>query len=292
MTLELGPGCSISVKGFILFKRQQPARSSFIWLGGEKPQLVKGVTKQLADDDAARPVEKAEIKKAYRFGGEEVVFTPEEITSLRTFGGEGGPIVRVVGFKPLSMLPIWASTKQSTFIYPSEEDYVGSTRVFSALHQKLLEDEKMALTWFVARKNAAPVMAALVPGAEQLGSHEDQTIPPGMWIVPLPFADDIRQHPDTVLVRSPDSLVDIMRAAVETLQLPKGQYDPERYPNPGEFSVVCVFLLLSAGSCSFRWGFSLPLGEPDPTPPDLAGRESSTMALSNLASHGPRRRSA
>ena len=234
MTLELGPGCSISVKGFILFKRQEPARSSFIWLGGEKPQLVKGVTTQLADD-AARPVEKAEIRKAYRFGGEEVVFTPEEITSLRDFGG---PVVRVVGFKPMSMLPIWASLKQSTFVYPSEEDYVGSTRVFSALHQKLLEDDKMGLAWFVARKNAAPVMAALLPGPERLGPHDDQIVPPGMWIVPLPFADDIRQDPDTVLVRSPDGLVDIMRAVVETLQLPKGQYDPERYPNPGEFSVV------------------------------------------------------
>jgi hypothetical protein len=40
-------------------------------------------------------------------------------------------------------------------IYPSEEDYVGSTRVFSALHQKLLESEKLALVWFLAQNGRA-----------------------------------------------------------------------------------------------------------------------------------------
>lgn len=176
-------------------------------------------------------MEKADIKKAYKFGGEQVVFTPEEIASLRNFGD---PVIRIIGYKPLSYLPIWASLKQSTFLYPSEEDYIGSTRVFSALHKKLLSSQLMGLAWFIARRNAAPVIAALIPGAEKRSDappHE-QTTPPGLWLTPIPYADDIRQDPETTLVRSPDSLVDMMRTVIQQLQLPKAQYNPEKYPNP------------------------------------------------------------
>ena len=180
-------------------------------------------------DDTARVVEKVEIRKAFKFGGEQVTFSPEEISQLRNFGEPG---IRIIGFKPLALLPFWANVRPSTFIYPSEEDYVGSTRVFSALQQKLLKDRKMGVAWFVARKNAVPVIAALVPGAEKLSDEGEQIVPPGIWIVPLPFADDIRQNPETPLVRAPEVLIDLMRLVIQQLQLPKAVYSPEKYPNP------------------------------------------------------------
>lgn len=189
---------------------------------------MKGVTTQLADD-SAREVEKWEIRKAYKFGGEQVSFTQEEQAALRDFGD---PIIRIIGFKPMPSLPIWASTKHPTFIYPSEEGFVGSTRVFSALQQTLLDQEKFAFVWFVPRKNAAPVMAAMIPGKELNDDNDAQVIPPGMWILPLPFADDIRQNPETHNIVAPETLVDKMRAVIQQLQLPKGRYDPQKYPNP------------------------------------------------------------
>ncbi|EFR04354.1 Ku70 protein [Nannizzia gypsea CBS 118893] len=226
--LEIGPDFKISVTGYLIFKRQEPARSCYIWLAGEQPQIAKGITTQLADD-SAREVEKWEIRKAYKFGGEQISFTQEEQAELRNFGE---PIIRIIGFKPLSSLPIWASMKHPTFIYPSEEGYVGSTRTFSALHQTLLKQNKMALVWFVPRRNAAPVMAAMIAGEEKLDDNDIQIIPPGMWILPLPFADDIRQNPELNHISAPDSLVDKMRTIIQQLQLPKGQFDPHRYPNP------------------------------------------------------------
>lgn len=228
VTFEIGPGFKISVKGYIIFKRQLPKRSCYVWLEGEKAQIATGVSTQMADD-TARTVEKVEIKKAYKFGGEQITFTPEEISEIRYFGDPG---IRIIGFKPQSMLPIWANFKPSTFIYPSEEDYVGSTRVFSALQQKLLKDEKMAIAWFVARKNASPVIAAILPGAEKLDENGAQIVPPGMWLCPLPFADDIRQNPETRVIRAPEPLIDRMRLVVQQLQLPKAVYDPKKYQNP------------------------------------------------------------
>ena len=231
LPLELGPDLRIGVKGYILIKRQEHVKSCYVWVGGEKPQIVTSSTTHMSDD-AARSIEKAEIRKAYKFGGDAITFTPEEITQIRQCFGE--PIIRIIGFKPLSSVPVWANTNKSTFIYPSEADYIGSTRVFSALQQKLIKSKKMGLVWFIPRRNAAPTLAALIPGEERINDDGEQIMPPGLWLVPLPFADDIRQFPTPPEqpLKTTDALTDKMRLIIEQLQLPKGIYDPSRYPNP------------------------------------------------------------
>lgn len=228
LPFEIGPGFKIGVKGYILIKEQKPTRQCYVWVGGEKPQIAVSSTTQIAED-TARTIDKVEIRKAYKFGGETIQFTPEEISKIRNFGD---PIIRIIGFKPMSMLPIWANMRPSVFMYPSETDYIGSTRVFSALQQKMLKDEKMALAWYIPRRNATPVLAAIIPGEEKYNENAEQIYPPGMWIINLPFADDIRDKPETVLVRTTDELTDKMRVVIQQLQLPKAQYDPKKYPNP------------------------------------------------------------
>lgn len=228
---EIGPDFKISVNGYLLFKRQEPMRSCYVWLGGEQPQIVEGVTTLIADD-TARTVEKTEIRKAYKFGGDQISFTPEEQQTLRDFGE---PVIRIIGFKPLSALPFWANVKHPTFIYPSEEDYIGSTRVFSALHQKLLRDKKVGLVWFIPRRNAAPILGAMITGEEKADENGVQKLPPGMWILPLPYADDIRQNPDATHQVASEPLTDQMRKIIQQLQLPKAVYEPFKYPNPCEF---------------------------------------------------------
>lgn len=165
-------------------------------------------------EDTARTVEKIEIKKAYKFGGEQVVFTKDEQMEIKNFGPPG---IRIVGFKPQSMLPIWASISKSTFIYPSEEDFIGSTRVFAALWQKLVKDKKMALAWYIARKNAKPLVVAILPSQERLDeTSKQQIIPAGLWLYPLPYADDIRSPPELPRpIVSPDTLIDKMRVIVQ-----------------------------------------------------------------------------
>lgn len=171
------------------------------------------------------------MKKAYKFGGEYVYFSPEEQKGLKDFGS---PVVRIIGFKPRRMIPIWASVKKSTFIYPSEEDYVGSTRVFTALWQKLLRDDKVAIAWCIVRSNAQPMLSAIMPSRSQ--SDEDSGtpfLPAGLWIYPLPFADDLREmKPPGKLAQSSDDLKTQMRTIVQQLQLPKAMYNPTKYPNP------------------------------------------------------------
>lgn len=227
---EIAPGLRISVKGYNVLHRQTPARTCYIWLDGEKPQMASGETTRIAED-STRTVEKQEIRKAYKFGGEYVYFTPEEQKSLRDFGR---PVIRIIGFKPRSMLPIWASVKKSSFIFPSEEDYIGSTRVFAALWQKLLKDDKVGIAWCVVRANAQPMLAAIIPSRER--SEDDSGtpyLPSGLWIYPLPFADDVREiKPPAEVSQSSDELKTHMRTIVQQLQLPKARYNPTKYPNP------------------------------------------------------------
>ncbi|KAL6702658.1 ATP-dependent DNA helicase II subunit 1 [Coniothyrium glycines] len=231
LPLELGPDLRIGVKGYIMIKRQEHAKSCYVWVGGEKPQIVQSSTTHMADD-TARVVEKTELRKAYKFGGDAITFTPEEIIRIRQCFGD--PVIRLIGFKPISCVPIWANINKATFIYPSEADFIGSTRVFSALQKKLLKSKKMGLVWFIARRNASPVLCALIAAEEKINEEGEQTMPPGLWLIPLPFADDLRQFPEQAdkPLKTTDVLTDKMRLIIEQLQLPKGVYDPSKYPNP------------------------------------------------------------
>ncbi|EPE10157.1 ku70 protein [Ophiostoma piceae UAMH 11346] len=260
LTFEIAPGLNISVKGYILLNRQKPARTCYVWLDGEKPQIASGKTTRV-DDESARTVDAGEMKKAYKFGGEYVYFTPDELKVLKQWPfpeGWKGKGLRIIGFKPRVLIPPWASVKRSTFIYPSEEDYVGSTRVFSALWQKLQKSDKVAIAWFVPRTNANPLLVAIIPsrGPDSEGDSAGEgdaavktesgvkpsitakpnpitQLPAGLWLYPLPFAEDIRRVDDgRPLIRCSEQLTEIMKPIIENLYLPKMAYNPAKYPNP------------------------------------------------------------
>ncbi|KAK6521063.1 ATP-dependent DNA helicase II subunit 1 [Arthrobotrys conoides] len=217
LKMEIGPGFFIGIKGYLLYKRAAPSRSHYIHEQGEKLQIVKGTTTRMVEE-TAQEVTPDQIRKAYKFGGETISFSDEEIKKIRNFGD---PVLRILGFKPQSELQFWHNMRSSTFIYPSEEDYTGSTRTFAALRNKLLKDKLMGIAWFIARRNAAPVITAILPSVE----------PQGMFLIPLPFVDDIRQNPEVPHIVAPNHLIDRMQDVIRQLHMPKG-YIPEKYPNP------------------------------------------------------------
>lgn len=263
LPFEIGPGFKISVKGYNLLQKQEPARKGYVYVEGETKQYVEAETEKFTEDSARRDIDKVEMKKAYNFGGSQVFFTEDELKTLKKFGS---PVLRIIGFKPQSMLPFWAAIKKSTFIYPSEEDFIGSTRVFSALWQKLIKDKKMGLAWYIARSNATPVLVAILPSEERVDDTTKVPITPaGLWLYQLPFADDVRElGPVAKPLVAPPQLIDEMRKVVSTLkrglddisdeeeqvvqqlQLPKAIYDPSKYPNPSlqwHFKILQVLAL-------------------------------------------------
>ncbi|KAI1073678.1 hypothetical protein F5B20DRAFT_574617 [Whalleya microplaca] len=229
MALELGPGFQISVKGYNIIQKQTPAPSCYVWLDGEQAQVAVGETARIAED-SARTVESGEVKKAYKFGGEFVYFGEDEQKSIKQFGN---PIIRIVGFKDRSLLKFWVSIKKSIYIFPSEDGYVGSSRVFTALWQKLLKSKKIGIAWHIARTNGNPQLVAIIPSkAQSDGKSGTNFIPAGLWLYPIPYADDMRDGPETKVNRTTDALTDKMNFIVRQLQLPNASYNPSRYPNP------------------------------------------------------------
>jgi ATP-dependent DNA helicase 2 subunit 1 len=132
------------------------------------------------------------VQKAYKFGGDHILFTPDETKEIRNFGE---PILRILGFKPVSKLRFWYNMRPSYFIYPSDATVTGSTRTFASLHKKMMKDELMALAWLIPRRNQSPVFCAVVPQEEQFDNKGTQSTPPGMHCIVLPFLDDVRQNP-------------------------------------------------------------------------------------------------
>ncbi|KAI1462045.1 ku70 protein [Annulohypoxylon moriforme] len=230
MPLELGPGLQISVKGYNVIHPQTPARSCYVWLDGEKAQIAVGETARIAED-SARTVQTGEVKKAYKFGDEYIYFSEEEQKSIKQFGG---PIIRIIGFKDRSKLGFWASIKKSIFIFPSEEGYVGSSRVFTALWQKLLNSKKIGIAWHIARTNGNPQLVAIIPSRAQSDRKTGvDYIPAGLWLYPIPYADDLREGPGHVkVVRTTNEVTDCMNKVIGNLQLPTATYNPSKYPNP------------------------------------------------------------
>ncbi|KAI1335564.1 hypothetical protein F5Y15DRAFT_409009 [Xylariaceae sp. FL0016] len=230
MPFEIGPGFTISVKGYNIIQKQKPARTCYVWLDGDKAQIAVGETSRLAED-SARSVEKAEVKKAYKFGGEYVYFSEEEHKLIKQFGG---PTIRVIGFKDRSLLKFWASVKKSIFIFPSEDGYVGSTRVFAALWRKLLDSKKIGIAWHIARANGNPQLVAIIPsGGTSQAEPGSLDLPAGLWLYPIPYVDDMREGPEKgPLIRTTDGLTDKMHKIIRQLQLPGGAYEPSKFPNP------------------------------------------------------------
>src|SRR4051794_22102010 len=83
--IELGPNLFIGVKGYILYKRLEPSRSHYIYEGGHKLEVIQGKTTRMAEE-TAQEITPEQIRKAYKFGGEAVSFTEDEIKKIRYFG--------------------------------------------------------------------------------------------------------------------------------------------------------------------------------------------------------------
>ncbi|KAK9234797.1 SPOC like C-terminal domain-containing protein [Lipomyces kononenkoae] len=212
--LEIVPGkLSIGVKGYVLFKRQDIQRSHYVYEPeGDRAIIARshaqytytldetGTTATFATrgpkgEPKLEEIEKNAVNRGFKFGGEVVPFSQDEIQSLRNIGEAG---IRIIGFKPLQLFDPSYNMRQPYFIYPSEEDYVGSIRTFAALHSILLDENKYAVAWVKATTRSSPFLAALIACQEIIereNGRDEQKQSPGIFVIRQPFADDIRDFP-------------------------------------------------------------------------------------------------
>jgi ATP-dependent DNA helicase 2 subunit 1 len=160
-----------------------------------------------------------------------VRFSPEEINDLKTSGLK--PTLKVLGFKDRSVLRFWENVKHAIFIFPTEAEYLGSQRAFAALLKAMLAKDKMAIGVFMPRDNSIPEFVAILPQAEERSEEGMQVEPPGMYLIPLPFADDIREMPDEYSSSLQASTEQVEAAArIVKSYTRNAAFNPDFFPNP------------------------------------------------------------
>ena len=99
-----------------------------------------------------------------------------------------------MGFKPKSYLKVYHNLKHSYFVYPDEKKVTGSSQCTDALIKEMIKAEKVAIVKFVPRENSAVRFCALVAQEEQIDPNDGFQTPAGFQLIPLPFADDLRDN--------------------------------------------------------------------------------------------------
>lgn len=118
--------------------------------------------------------------------------------------------MKLLGFKPKECLKGHHNLTHAYFVYPNEKLVVGSSTCCSALIDCMVAKDKIAIVRYIARTNAHPVVAALIPQREVLDAEGNQLKSAGFNMIILPFKDDIRplNFPSvTGLVVSEESMI-------------------------------------------------------------------------------------
>ncbi|XP_055692611.1 ATP-dependent DNA helicase 2 subunit 1 [Lutzomyia longipalpis] len=143
---------------------------------------------QNTDDGTTVPLLPHQQKKCQEIGGKNIVFTTQELATMKTLLPAG---IRLLGFKPRSSISICNYLKHGAFLYPDEMRIAGSTKLFRALWKRCLDRQKVAICVLTLRHKATPGYVALVP--QDNAFHDgDQLEYNGFLIVHLPNRDDVR----------------------------------------------------------------------------------------------------
>lgn len=117
---------------------------------------------------------------------ENVIFSADELSEVKRVSTGH---LRLLGFKPLSCLKDYHNLKPATFVFPSDEEVVGSTCLFVALQRSMLRLKRFAVAFYGNLSH--PQLVALV-AQDEVMTPSGQVEPPGMHLIYLPYSDDIR----------------------------------------------------------------------------------------------------
>ncbi|KAF8322618.1 ku70-like protein [Clavulina sp. PMI_390] len=245
--MEIADGLTIGIKGYgLVMEQRKPQHRYMAGSGATAEEVVSRRT--YFDKEQQNTILDAEVlyglpskfESTPTSGGEneggatkkptvKAVFTASQIRELKTLGLKPG--IKVLGFKDSSYLQFEDNTKHAYFLYPDEGRYLGSTRTFSALLKSLVKQNKIGICRVMMRINSTPLFCALVPQVEKLDEDGIQDKPPGLHLIPLPFADEIRDAPITEAYKASSELVDAATQILKKLTLKNG-YNPNSFTNP------------------------------------------------------------
>ena len=222
--LQLTPSLSVGVKLYCLYleaKKDPPVLLS-------KQSNVKLTAETKAYDTATgETLAKHEIRRYYPFGGVKAHITDDELKQIKTVGEAG---LVLLGFKAATSIKAYHNLRSPYFIYPDEGGIKGSTRAFHALLLGMAELGVVGVARLIYRTGTMPRMVALLPQLAVADVKGINDRPPGMHLVFLPYADDIRQL-EVAPAAPVDEAVKVQaKRIIRALRIPG--YQPSDISNP------------------------------------------------------------
>nr|CAD1841719.1 unnamed protein product [Ananas comosus var. bracteatus] len=182
LTFSIANGISIEVNTYALIRPTLPG--AIMWLDSVTNLPLKNERSIICADTGA--LYQAPPKRFQPYKNEIIKFSVNELSEIKKLSNNH---LRLLGFKPLDCLKDYHNLRPSTFIFPTDEEIVGSTRIFIALHKSMLRLRRFALAFHGSSTH--PQLVALV-AQDEITSASGQVEPPGMHMIYLPYSDDIR----------------------------------------------------------------------------------------------------
>ncbi|KFK43907.1 hypothetical protein AALP_AA1G189500 [Arabis alpina] len=215
ITFVICDGLSIELNGYALLRPAIPG--TITWLDSTTNLPIKVERSYICTDTGA--IMQEPIQRIQPYKNQDVTFTTEELSHLKKISTGH---LRLLGFKPLSCLKDYHNMKPSTFLYPSDKEVIGSTRAFIALHRSMLQLGRFAVAFYGG--TTPPRMVALV-AQDEIESDGGQVEPPGMNMIYLPYANDMRDieelhsKPGVAVPRASDEQLNKASALMRRLEL-------------------------------------------------------------------------
>lgn len=219
----LGPGLEMNVSVYALVRSTK--KGAVVKLDERTNQEVKTRTSYICEDTGTILMP-TDMKSYCYFAGEKVVFEKSEVDSMKHFADPG---LTLMGFKPKSALKRYFHVKPAHFIFPNDSSVIGSSKLFTALLQRALAHDVIAICRFVPKVSSAPSFVALVPQEEQHDENRVQIAPAGFHVIYLPFAGDMRKLKYEETPKANDAQIDKAKEVIKKLSF---KFRPEDFENP------------------------------------------------------------
>lgn len=197
-TLSLGPNLNISAQFYNYFQRRAyPHKVHILRRDNSVVRKKRMIMVRKQDEESQQITHEYQIKMTggwyeCKVGDQKLRVTTDQLNRVRNLHPPG---MMLLGFKHRSALPDNIYSKPCSFMYPDDQNIIGSKRLFCALWQRCLEREKIAICLFMCKRKSVPRYVALVPvEAAQPDDKNYRSLlsGDGFKIVYLPEARDIR----------------------------------------------------------------------------------------------------
>eukprot|EP00850_Spirogloea_muscicola_P014919 SM000110S18926 [mRNA] locus=s110:292351:298253:+ [translate_table: standard] len=243
LALTIAPGTEIALRSYAMLRPASEGR--YTWVESRTHSEVKPDTSLICADTGAilvEPIKRVQLYGGYRLlishrplilgSPYHVLFTPAELAEIKKVIKDD---LQLLGFKSLELLKDHHNMRPPTFLYPDDLAISGSVCAFAALHQAMLDTQRFAVCCY--GKSTMPQLVALVAQEEKLEEGGAiQVQPPGMQMIYLPYADDIRMaeqyhvSQEAPVARASKEQVDKALAMIRRFELK--DFSPDQISNP------------------------------------------------------------